>query len=172
MNDNLGGSICCYTSPFLATQLLLVEWSATTMYVTMRPPHPPCCHIAITNISCYKWEQGEIPERHARFLGLGPDTDFADRPALSARAGDANAEGSSLRGDRGSDGALTDGRFMTYWSEKGTDRPVRWVFFDGAEFEASTTARGSFFDRGQLKRGALCYMLYEMCPKGVDAFRF
>lgn len=30
-----------------------------------------------------------------------------------------------------------EGRFITYWSEKGTGRPVRWIFFDGAQFEAS-----------------------------------
>lgn len=32
----------------------------------------------------------------------------------------------------------TEGRFLTYWNEKGTDRPVKWVFFSGGIFEASS----------------------------------
>lgn len=33
------------------------------------------------------------------------------------------------------DGRGDRDRFITYWTEKGTGRPVRWVFFNDAYFE-------------------------------------
>lgn len=53
--------------------------------------------------------------------------------------------GVSLRGDGGGAPGVQEGhgeqgdgdRFLTYWSEKGTDRPVRVLFFNGADFQAS-----------------------------------
>ncbi|CAM9447744.1 unnamed protein product [Pylaiella littoralis] len=103
---------------------------------------------------CTKWEQGEIPEAHARLLGLRGDYHYNDpaeepsrnipQPKEVLRAAAATAGGvSSLR--RGEiDGGLEvsgakagqgGGKFITYWSEKGTDRPVKWVFFTNAYFQ-------------------------------------
>ncbi|CAM9958546.1 unnamed protein product [Ectocarpus sp. 12 AP-2014] len=119
---------------------------------------------------CHKWEQGEIPEAHARFLGLRtPDEDV--RPSKTAVADlaqensriipsqvqsflTAAAEGAGVvgqgvsreeggvllrGGDAGSGGSKgrQGNRFITYWSEKGTDRPVKWLFFNDALFQAS-----------------------------------
>lgn len=82
-------------------------------------------------------------------------------PAIPSAAGrseiDAEArklEGVSLRGAEDSARGGGEGdRFITYWSQKGTNRPVKWVFFDDATFEASTTedqgdgGRRSFGDK-------------------------
>ncbi|CAM9189528.1 unnamed protein product [Scytosiphon promiscuus] len=131
---------------------------------------------------CNKWEQGEIPQAHARFLGLrtadveppfpsprraagaGEETRTKSRrnivsgqveeELVSAVAGEARGwekddtqlrygRGVSLRGED-SGPARTEGgdrerlygdRFLTYWSEKGTDRPVKVLFFNGAAFQ-------------------------------------
>lgn len=40
-------------------------------------------------------------------------------------------------GDLGETEIPEEGRFITYWSDKRTGRPVRWIFFDDAQFEAS-----------------------------------
>lgn len=45
------------------------------------------------------------------------------------------------------DEGVREGRFITYWSDKETGRPVRWVFFDGAEFEVRV------YERGYMKAG-------------------
>lgn len=103
---------------------------------------------------CYKWEQGEIPEAHARFLGLRDD----GLEALSARKKQRQAEASSgqameralytagglspsLRGGEEEEGEQGD-RFITYWSEKGPDRPVKWVFFNDAYFQVGMRCVG------------------------------
>lgn len=100
---------------------------------------------------CYKWEQGEIPEAHARFLGLrdGGFEEFSARKKqgaverslyTAAAAGGGIGLSSSLRGaEESGDGKQEQrgqgDRFITYWSEKGTDRPVKWVFFNDAYFQ-------------------------------------
>lgn len=105
---------------------------------------------------CTKWEQGEIPEAHARLLGLRGDYHYNDpaeepsrnipQPKEVLRAAAATAGGvSSLRGGEidgglevsGAKAGQGGGKFITYWSEKGTDRPVKWVFFTNAYFQAS-----------------------------------
>lgn len=133
-------------------------------------------------LRCNKWEQGEIPQAHARFLGLRPaDVDLSfqsSRKTAGARArtqeepsrGTAAAEmqseslsaalseeaargmvdvdarkleGVSLRGGEGVEGRAVEqvagDRFITYWSQKGTDRPVKWIFFDDATFEVGAS---------------------------------
>lgn len=45
--------------------------------------------------------------------------------------------GVSLRGGDAESRAREGDRFITYWSEKGTNRPVKWLFFNDALFQAS-----------------------------------
>lgn len=118
---------------------------STDVYCLTSPlPHTTC--------RCYKWEQGEIPEAHARFLGLRDGVEaFSAREEREAEApGQAvertlytAADGSSpsLRGGEEESGEVGQrgqrDRFITYWTEKRTGRPVRWVFFNDAYFEVS-----------------------------------
>lgn len=90
--------------------------------------------------NCYKWEQGDIPRAHARTLGLRADEDVAPNVANAGGSNRVVTRTNIKEHDeswpsppktRGG----SEGRFITYWSEKGSERPVKWVFFDGAEFE-------------------------------------
>lgn len=85
--------------------------------------------------SCYKWEQGEIPSAHARSLGLRTEATIA--PGDGEYHGDRQESWGSLRNAQWT----KDGRFITYWSEKVSGRPVKWIFFDGAEFEVRSGRR-------------------------------
>ncbi|CAM9189453.1 unnamed protein product [Scytosiphon promiscuus] len=149
---------------------------------------------------CNKWEQGEIPQAHARFLGLRPagidssshlsrksaatrasaqkershDTAAAEMEAgsLSASPSAATGRGTvaaearklggvSLRGGEGVEsGAAEQGegdRFITYWSQIGTDRPVKWLFFDGAAFEVVAFDEGATMPDEEFQIPAYCF---------------
>lgn len=103
-------------------------------------PHanPACCCSPSCNAmdnSCYKWEQGDIPEAHVAFLGLGGASagrrsSGTDSKTRRSPASERDSKGGNTRSEEGD-------RFITYWSEVKTDRPVRWKFFDGSTFEVS-----------------------------------
>ncbi|CAN0105472.1 unnamed protein product [Ascophyllum nodosum] len=98
---------------------------------------------------CYKWEQGEIPSAHARSLGLRTEDAVGPNPP-NIRSGE------SLPSQRDAQGE-GDGRFITYWSEKGSDRPVKWIFFDGAEFEVIRFDSGATMDDDFFQIPAYCF---------------
>ncbi|CAM9410017.1 unnamed protein product [Hapterophycus canaliculatus] len=140
---------------------------------------------------CHKWEQGEIPQAHARFLGLretDEDPSFPyPRKAAAAAAAASAVEGESMsaaasaaamsrsKGDvetrnleavsLGGAGGVEDGvreegegdRFITYWSQKGTGRPVKWVFFDGAAFEVVAFDIGATLPEEEFQIPGYCF---------------
>lgn len=166
------------------------------------PTHPP----PLPSRRCTKWEQGDIPEAHARFLGLRTISTESSVPSsqravatgdkhtqkdpqrssvpgqaekafLSATASagiswskDAtnaqDQEGVFLRGrgggaeeskEQGRDEEAED-RFLTYWSEIGTDRPVKWRFFTGALFQASRAVSPEGAGMGRHGRILWCWL--------------
>eukprot|EP00904_Undaria_pinnatifida_P002855 jgi/Undpi1/12570/HiC_scaffold_6.g02239.m1 len=136
---------------------------------------------------CYKWEQGEIPEAHSRFLGLRRDTDTAHdsqqmrqthlgaddeflilpnekggNEASARELQQRDDAGVSLRGGRGRDRGGErergeEGPFLTYWSEKRTGRPVKWVFFSGGQFEVIRFDPGATMHEEMLQIPGYCF---------------
>lgn len=60
----------------------------------------------------------------------------------SLRGGEGQEEEESREG--GQEQRKQGDRFITYWSEKGTDRPVKWVFFNDAYFQVSKRSGPEF----------------------------
>ncbi|CAM9189379.1 unnamed protein product [Scytosiphon promiscuus] len=154
---------------------------------------------------CTKWEQGDLPEAHARFLGLRTvdvetwvhpsqrgavtgdksqgklDRNLAagrvEKALLSVAASAGmgwsrdtaeaqDQEGSASLRDRGGGAgdseekaweAGTGDRFLTYWSEKGTDRPVKWRFFTGALFQVVRVDEGAILPDAGYQIPAYCF---------------
>lgn len=93
---------------------------------------------------CYKWEQGDIPEANLRCLGLGRSS---AREVLAQREAVTKQE----------KGGYDEGRFITYWSEKKTGRPVRWEFFDGSVFEVIRFDEGVTMEDDMFQIPAYCF---------------
>eukprot|EP00752_Nemacystus_decipiens_P009705 g8667.t2 len=125
---------------------------------------------------CHKWEQGEIPEAHARFLGLqdGSFAEFSTRKkqeeavgrSLYTSAAMADGSSPSLRGgeaetEDSGEGAQKQGgkrdRFITYWSEKDSNRPVKWVFFNDAYFQVIRFDEGATMPDKMFQIPAYCF---------------
>lgn len=155
----------------------------------------PLTHAKLQTPRCNKWEQGEIPYAHARFLGLRTadmEPSFPSARKTASTDDKTNKEprrnisparveeelvsvatattwgkgdpeprreqGVSLRGEGGGTPRMEEGngdRFLTYWSEKGTDRPVKVLFFNDAAFQVSGRPGGR--DRGW---GMTLYLLF------------
>lgn len=65
------------------------------------------------------------------FLGLGrASAGSTDSKTLRSPTSELKSKEGNTRNEEGD-------RFITYWSEVKTDRPVHWEFFDGSKFDVS-----------------------------------
>eukprot|EP00903_Cladosiphon_okamuranus_P014559 g13504.t2 len=127
---------------------------------------------------CHKWEQGEIPEAHARFLGLRDDgveaftavkkkrqeAEASSRQAKERALYAAGGLSPSLRGGDEAEEGEGEGegeghgdRFITYWTEKGTGRPVKWVFFNDAYFQVIRFDEGATMPDDMFQIPSYCF---------------
>lgn len=137
---------------------------------------PACCMTNTHLTRCNKWEHGEIPDAHARFLGLRGDYNYNDQAGqkdapsrnipqpeeallaaataggVSLRRGEGDIEGGLLEVSGETAGREEGGKFITYWSEIGTDRPVKWVFFTDAYFQVGQRRESGVGGGGRISR--------------------